>query len=125
MSKIDNSSDPFEVLNSSYIDEIFGRDNDNDMEDIVVRQQREYEHDKIKELQNVQRDERGRLLEGSKIASKSCCDPDRIWQLHYSGFSVKEIVRQLKCSKSTVYRVLKHKPEDKWLNIGDNLPFNK
>ena len=124
MCKIDNSSDPFKVLNSSYIDEIFGRDNDNDMEDMVVRQQREYEHDKIKALQNVRRDQRGRLLKDSKIASKSCCDPDRIWQLHYSGFSVKEIVRQLKCSKSTVYRVLKHKPEDKWLNIGDNLPFN-
>ena len=121
MNKMNNSSDPFDVLNSSYIDELFGGDNDNDMEDIVVRQQRDYENDRKKELQNVQRDRRGRLLEGSKIASKSCCNPDRIWQLHYSGFSVKEIVRQLKCSKSTVYRVLKHKPEDKWLNVGDNL----
>lgn len=78
----------------------------------------------LEKLQNVQRDERGRLLEGSKIASKSCCDPDRIWQLHYSGFSVKEIVKRLKCSKSTVYRVLKQEPKDNWINIGDNLPFN-
>ena len=124
MNKIDNSIDPFDVLNSSYIDELFGSDNDNDMEDIVVRQQRNYKHERLKELQNVRRDQRGRLLKDSKIASKSCCDPDRIWQLHYSGFSVKEIVRQLKCSKSTVYRVLKQEPKDNWLNIGDNFPFN-
>jgi len=121
VSKINDIGDPFVDNISLYMEEIFNGDSDDDVEDIVVRQQRDYEHDRIKELQNVQRDGRGRLLEGSKIASKSCCNPDRIWQLHYSGFSVKEIVRQLKCSKSTVYRVLKHKPEDKWLNIGDNL----
>lgn len=124
MNRMDNSSDPFEVLNSSYIEELFGSDNDNDVEDIVVRQQKDYDQKELNKIQNVHRDGRGRLLEGSKIASKYCCDPDRIWQLHYSGLSVKEIVKRLKCSKSTVYRVLKQKPKDNWLNIGDNLPFN-
>ena len=124
MNRMDNSSDPFEVLNSSYIEELFGSDNDNDVEDIVVRQQKDYDQKELNKMQNVHRDGRGRLLEGSKIASKSCCNPDRIWQLHYSGLSVKEIVKRLKCSKSTVYRVLKQEPTDNWLNIGDNLPFN-
>jgi len=124
VSKINDIGDPFVDNISLYMEEIFNGDSDDDVEDIVVRQQRDYEHDRIKELQNVQRDGRGRLLEGSKIASKSCCDPDRIWQLYYSGLSVKEIVKRLKCSKSTVYRVLNQEPKDNWLNIGDNLPFN-
>lgn len=59
------------------------------------------------EIRNIKRDKRGRLNEGAKLAKKDNCNSEEIWKLHKEGKSVEEIVKLRKCSKSTVYKVIK------------------
>lgn len=60
------------------------------------------------------RDSRGRLLDGAQIAKKDCCNDVKIILMYGAGMTVKEIVNELGCSKSTVYNVLsKSKNKDK------------
>lgn len=55
---------------------------------------------------NIQRDRKGRLNKGALLAKKNSCDEIRIMLYHGMGMSVKDIVEHLKCSKTTVYRVI-------------------
>lgn len=68
------------------------------------------EHERIKhenEIRNSQRDKKGRLKKGVKLASKDNCNKVEILLRHDSGMTVKQIVECLECSKSTVYSVIK------------------
>lgn len=86
---------------------------------MLVEQQRKEEQDaasedgrrkKFEELRNIERDSKGRLNKGAKLAKKDTCNKLRIYMMHEMGATVKEIVTYYGCSKSTVYRVLaKHK----------------
>lgn len=58
---------------------------------------------------NVNRDKRGRLNKGARLAQKDSCKADKILSLYQNGMTVREIVDQLRCSKSTVYNVLKER----------------
>ncbi len=61
-----------------------------------------------KKFFDIGRDERGRIKKGAVIARKRSCDEDDIWFLYKKwGLSVKEIVEERGCSKSTVYNVIK------------------
>ena len=65
---------------------------------------------KFEELRNIERDSKGRLNKGAKLAKKSSCNESKIYLMHEAGATVKEIVAYYGCSKSAVYRVLaKHK----------------
>lgn len=59
------------------------------------------------EIRNSQRDKKGRLKKGVKLASKDNCNKVKILLRHDSGMTVKQIVECLECSKSTVYSVIK------------------
>ena len=60
---------------------------------------------------NIQRDEKGRLNKGAKLAKKDTCNENKIKLLIGAGFSVKQIVENLGCSKSTVYKIRKEYKE--------------
>lgn len=51
---------------------------------------------------NVNRDKRGRLNKGARLAQKDSCSIQKIWSLYQTDMTVKEIVNRLGCSKSTV-----------------------
>lgn len=86
---------------------------------ILAEQQRKEELDagsedggrkKFEELRNIERDSKGRLNKGAKLAKKDSCNESRIYLMYEIGATVKEIVAYCGCSKSVVYRVLaKHK----------------
>ncbi len=58
---------------------------------------------------NVNRDKRGRLNKGARLAQKDSCSIKKIWSLYQTDMTVKEIVNHLGCSKSTVYNVVKER----------------
>ena len=60
---------------------------------------------------NINRDEKGRLNKGAKLAKKDACNESKIILYLRMGCSVKEIVEGLGCSKSTVYRIKKQYEE--------------
>lgn len=70
---------------------------------------------------NIRRDEKGRLNKGAKLAKKDACNEQKIIMWLRMGFSVKEIVEALGCSKSTVYRV-KKQYEEKKRTLIDEVP---
>lgn len=55
---------------------------------------------------NIVRDKRGRLNKGALLAKKDNCNEEKILHRYEKGLQVKEIVEELGCSKTTVYRVL-------------------
>lgn len=61
---------------------------------------------KFEELRNIERDSKGRLNQGAKLAKKESCNESKIHLMHEAGATVKEIVAYYGCSKSVVYRVL-------------------
>lgn len=64
--------------------------------------------EQYREQLNTDRDERGRLKKGAKLAGKRSCDDTDIWRLYSEcNYNVKEIVELKGCSKSTVYNVVK------------------
>lgn len=64
--------------------------------------------EQYREQLNTDRDEKGRLKKGTKLAGKRSCDDTEIWRLYNKdNYSVKEIVELKGCSKSTVYNVIK------------------
>lgn len=68
------------------------------------------ERERIKhenEIRNSQRDERGRLKKGVRLASKDNCNKVEILRMYDEGMTVKQIVNDLRCSKSTVYNAIK------------------
>ena len=68
--------------------------------------------EQYREQLNTDRDEKGRLKKGAKIAGKRSCDGTDIWWLYSErNYSVKEIVELKGCSKSTVYNVIKKHKE--------------
>lgn len=73
---------------------------------------------------NIKRDKKGRLNQGAKLAQKDSCDEYKIKTYLRWGFSVKDIVGLLGCSKSVVYRVRKKYMEnpDQWINEVPKLP---
>lgn len=73
---------------------------------------------------NIRRDDKGRLNKGAKLAKKDACNEQKIIMWLRMGFSVKEIVMALGCSKSTVYRVKKKYEEKKgtWINEVPKFP---
>ena len=60
----------------------------------------------FEEEHNIKRDKKGRLNEGAILAKKDNCDELSIIIRYKSGMPVKEIVKDLNCSKSTVYNVI-------------------
>lgn len=74
------------------------------------------------EKHNIHRDKRGRLNKGALLASKDNCSEQGILLRYYSNMSVKEIVDCMKCSKSTVYSVIKkHRKKKSKSAILENL----
>lgn len=76
----------------------------------IEKQRKEKEQELKKEWDkkhNIHRDERGRLNKGALLASKDNCREQEILLMYDDGMSVKEIVDSMKCSKSTVYNVIK------------------
>ena len=76
----------------------------------IEKQRKEKEQECKKEWDkkhNIHRDEHGRLNKGALLASKDSCKEKEILQWYDNGMSVKEIVDCMKCSKSTVYYVIK------------------
>lgn len=71
---------------------------------------------------NFDRDKRGRLLKGAKIAKKEL-DVDKIWDLYRLGVPVKDIVKTVKCSKSTVYNIINECKKTGKSSIFDELIF--
>lgn len=71
--------------------------------------------EQYREHLNTDRDEKGRLKKGTKLAGKRSCDDTEIWWLYNNdNYSVKEIVELKGCSKSTVYNVIKkHRQKEK------------
>ena len=112
--------DFYEFLNSSDCE-----DDDTWCEELTadqaIQESEKLKQEADKRLKNERRDERGRLQKGSRIAAKQNCDKNRICLYYAMGCSVKEIVTQLGCSKTTVYRVLK---ESNITKIDEELPFN-
>ena len=71
-----------------------------------------FDMDKVEKLafdseRNIERDSKGRLNKGSRLAQKDNCNEYSIKAYLGLGYSVKRIVAMLHCSKSTVYRVKK------------------
>ena len=102
-----------EIKDSDFLGDY--EDNDNDIYGELFQQMAEEERIKHEnELRNIHRDKRGRLYKGARLASKDCCNVEGILLRHDSGMSVKEIVKSMGCSKSTVYNVIKnHRKKDK------------
>ena len=60
----------------------------------------------FEEEHNIDRDAKGKLNKGARLAQKDSCDELSILLRYKSGMPAKEIVNDLKCSKSTVYAVI-------------------
>ena len=60
----------------------------------------------FEEEHNIDRDAKGRLNKGARLAQKDSCYELSILLRYKSGMPAKEIVNDLKCSKSTVYAVI-------------------
>lgn len=78
---------------------------------------------RLSELKNENRDVRGRLKKGSRIAVKMNCDKDIIRNHYRMGLSVKDIVEKLGCSKTTVYNAIKNMDKIDRLDMDTELPF--
>jgi transposase len=100
-----NDSDIFGdyVESADYIDEEWV-DREIEKQCKEQEEQRKREWDK---KHNIRRDKRGRLNKGALLASKNNCSEVGIQLRYDSGMSPKEIVDCMKCSKSTVYSVIK------------------
>ena len=103
-SRVNFGNDRYELYESPYgepyCEEEMGSPSDEQVETWLEEDYRK--------KRNVTRDEKGRLMNQSKLAKKRCCDEDEIWFKHHNlNMGVKEIVEVMGCSKSTVYNVLK------------------
>ena len=100
-----NDSDIFGdyVEPADYIDEEWvDREIEKQCNELEEQRKREWD-----EKHNIHRDKRGRLNKGALLASKDNCSEVGIQLRYDSGMSPKEIVDCMKCSKSTVYNVIK------------------
>lgn len=91
---------------SEYFD--FWNDISDEEHELVLKAAYREEQEKKR---NVNRDKRGRLNKGARLAQKDSCDIKKIWLLYQNGVTVKEIVHRLGCSKSTVYNVVKERKD--------------
>ena len=95
----------------------------------IERQYKEQEEQRKRvwnDKHNIHRDKRGRLNKGALVASKDNCGEVGIRLRYDSGMSPKEIVDCMKCSKSTVYSVIKkHKNKKSKSAILENSTDNK
>lgn len=99
----------FWIMDNDYSDlfDDFGEDDS----DIVYKiQTYRAELERIRhenELLNIHRDKQGRLNKGARLASKDNCNKVEILRMYDEGMTVKQIVNDLRCSKSTVYNAIK------------------
>lgn len=77
-------------------------DND-DIDRLIKEEQRR----QFEEKRNICRDKKGRLNEGARLNHKESCNSVKIWLMYCSGMSIDEITECMKCSRTSVYRIVK------------------
>ena len=100
-------------LDKALMEWMFDDDRKESYNEVIERVKREKEgiETEYDRERNIKRDWHGRVTDGSRLAQQDRCDKDKIWQLRCSGMPVKEIVKYMGCSKSTVYNAIKEHRE--------------
>jgi DNA invertase Pin-like site-specific DNA recombinase len=82
---------------------------DDDINRLIKEEQRR----QFEEKRNIYRDEKGRLNKGAQLNHKESCNSDRIWLMYCSGMSIDEIMKIMKCSRSSAYRIIKKNKDNR------------
>ena len=82
-------------------------------EEHIDRLIKEEQRRQFEEQRNIDRDEKGRLNKGARLAHKESCNEIKIWLMYCAGMSVKEIMEYMKCSRTSVYRIIKKNKDNR------------
>lgn len=96
---------------NGYFSDILEEEDIQLLDERILHEQQSYYREKFEKEHNIKRDKRGRLNKGALLAKKTTCNDVKIWLLYMAGMSVKTIVENMGCSKSTVYNSIKRHKE--------------